>query len=199
MVNERIPETVGGGTTRRSLETWKIQGALEKLKVAPGVNMEQHQHVLESCKAQSIGRKGCVILPLKGAHPLIPSSSVVLCSETKEAISLSSWFPCCRLDCLPTFMMEEDTDLREGSTEQQPRDKQEFRLAFLFPESYPPESPSLERAPWPSSLIAELIQKLWADRSGKIAGFRKEIFQWLDYLHLGQRWGFVKVSNLSYL
>ena len=44
-------------------------------------------------------------------------------------------------------MMEEDTDLREGSTEQQPRDKQEFRLAFLFSESYPPESPSLERAP----------------------------------------------------
>ena len=82
--------------------------------------------------------KGCGILPLKGAHPSIPSSSVVLCSETKEAISFSSWFPCCRLDCLPTLMMEEDTDLREGSTEQQPRDKQEFRLAFLFSESYPP-------------------------------------------------------------
>ena len=58
-------------------------------------------------------------------------------------------------------MMEEDTDLREGSTEQQPRDKQEFRLAFLFSESYPPESPSLERAPWPSSLITEFIQKLY--------------------------------------
>ena len=52
-------------------------------------------------------------------------------------------------------MMEEDTDLREGSTEQQPRDKQEFRLASLFSESYPPESPrkkakQLYRAP-PSS------------------------------------------------